>query len=312
MTTTKEEKTENVAIVSVLDLFSHMSHGNVKLHTSHFKPETLTDGVFTPDHEQWLDSYVVYNKTEANLSIGCMISGTANGERTYIYKALPVVRAGELINERLKLALPIQLADRLPVNTYKNYEKLPDGFAMVDINLGALPLIAEYEKGVMIEEIVGTIGQLYHEDLILKHLESMFPSYRTSIPVYQLMNVEKSKPKKKTGVIFEFSIKEFPKVPTVRTQEEIENSKATYADEIFAAIGVDFKSSTAEDIQTATYDRRRQLEDKLRQQIFSWIVDHKDGELPPKQSFLVSVYESKTQNKSFPITITTKTKRVKS
>mgnify|MGYP000936804766 CR=1 FL=1 len=311
MITEKKERPENVAIVSVLDLFSHMSHGSIKLHVSHFKPETLTDGVFIPDDEQWLDSYVVYSKTEANLSIGCMISGMANGERTYIYKTLPVIRSGEYVNERLKLALPVQLADRLPVNTYENYEKLPDGFAMVDINLGTLPLMAECEKGVMIEEIIGTIGQLYHEDLILKHLESMFPSYHTSIPVYQLTNVEKSKPKKKTGVIFEFSIKEFPKVPTVRTREEIENSKATYVDEIFAAIGVDFNSST-DDIQTATYDRRRQLEDKLRQQIFSWIVDHKDSELPPKQSFLVSVYESKTQNKSFPITITTKTKRAKS
>lgn len=312
MTTTKEEKQENMAIVSVLDLFSHMSHDSTKLHASHFKPETLTDGIFIPDCDQWLDSYVVYSKTEANLSIGCMISGTANNERTYIYKALPVVRSGELINDRLKLALPVQLADRLPVNTYENYEKLPDGFAMVDINLGALPIIAPCESGVLIEEIVGTIGQLYHEDLILKHLESTISSYRTSTPAYQLTNVEKSKPKKKTGVIFEFSIKEFPKVPTVRTQEEIENSKATYVDEIFAAIGVDFKSSTVEDIQTATYDRRRQLEDRLRQQIFSWIVDHKDGELSPKQSFLVSVYESKTQNKSFPITITTKTKRAKS
>lgn len=311
MTTTKE-RSENVAIVSVLDLFSHMSHGNVKLHASHFKPETLTDGIFAPDDEKWLDSYVVYSKTEANLSIGCMIPGMANGEHTYIYKTLPVVRAGELINERLKLALPVQLADMLPANTYENYEKLPDDFVMVDTNLGALPLIAPCESGVLIEEIVGTIEQLYHEDLVLKHLESMFPSYHTSIPAYQLTNVKKSKPKKKTGVIFEFSIKEFPKVPTVRTQEEIENSRATYADEIFAAIGIDFKSSTAEDIQTATYDRRRQLEDRLRQQIFSWIVDHKDGELPPKQSFLVSVYESKTQNKSFPITITTKTKRAKS
>ena len=301
-----------MAIVSVLDLFSHMSRCKFKLHSSHFKPETLTDGVFTPDCEQWLDSYVVYSKTEANLSIGCMISGMANGERTYIYKTLPVIRSGEYVNERLKLALPVQLADKLPVNTYENYEKLPEGFAMVDINLGALPLIAPCESGVLIEEIVGTIGQLYHEDLVLKHLESMLPSYHTSTPAYQLTNVEKSKPKKKTGVIFEFSIKEFPKVPTVRTQEEIENSKVTYVDEIFAAIGVDFKSSTVEDIQTATYNRRRQLEDKLRQQIFSWIVDHQHTELPLKQSFLVSVYESKTQNKSFPITITTKTKRAKS
>lgn len=313
--TTEKKHVENVAIVSVLDLFSHMSRCGFKLHSSHFNPESLTDGTFIPKDEQWLSANVVYNKTEANLSIGCIIPGMADGRETVICKTLPVIRSGEYVNSNLKLALPTQLVGKLPMNTY---ERLPieneedgSGFVMVDVNIGALPLIAQCEKRVMLEEIVGTIAMFYREDFILKHLEFITPmGYCNSIPMYRLTNTKKSSPKKTAGVVFEFSVKEFPRVPTMRFAEQIAESSPVYADEVFAAIDEDFKSSTG-DIQTATYEQRQWLEDRLRQQIFAWIIDHEDAELPPKSTFVADLYTCKTQNKTYPITITIKTKRNK-
>lgn len=308
MTTTKE-KQKSTTVESVLDLFGRLSRVGFKLHSSHFTPESLTDGTFTPKDERWLWANVVYSKTEANLSISCIIPGMADGRETVICETLPVIRSLEYVNRSLKLLLPTKLIDSLPKEVYEKMDDEEED--AVCVNIDRLPLVSSNETGVMLEEIVGTITKFYREDFILKHLEFVTPmGYCNSMPMYQLINTKKSSPKKTAGgIVFEFSVKEFPRTPTMRSAKQIAESSPVYADKVFAAIDEDFKSSTG-NTQTATYEQRRRLEETLRQQIFVWIFDHQHVELPPKSKFIADLYTSKTQNKTYPITITIKTKRI--